>query len=383
MDNKVIVVSGQPRSGTSLMMQTMSLLGLDIWGDKYPQEVKLADILEEAPEEKHEEIKKNFKTKLEHAKKMNPRGFYEVPGLVMRGFRELPEEHQGKVVKVIVDGLYDRKMPNGHKVGTPSEYIDKVIFCLRDPRNTAISQMDLTGNVEVVNEDAEWENAGQPMSPQRYVSSMGRFVSWLAEHEELDERIMVVEYADMHSDRPVRVIAEHLGIDATDEQIKAAEDNIDPLLRRSVDFKGWGENDIEGALAEDIHAALKAWDRSKFKGLAARANEMMYNWMLEGVRWVDTERGTWVEMNASVFRGGGIDPIQSVMIPMSECGCEFFSPGEDEYTIKRPVDLGDLTRHMVQCSRDDNQVTVEQCKYCWQRGSLKDGEFIEGQRHRR
>ena len=74
MSDRVFVVSGQPRSGTSLMMQTMELLGLDIWGDKYPQEVKLEDVLEQAPEENHEEIKKQFKSRLEHAKKMNPRG---------------------------------------------------------------------------------------------------------------------------------------------------------------------------------------------------------------------------------------------------------------------------------------------------------------------
>ena len=30
----------------------------------------------------------------------------------------------------------------------------------------------------------------------------------------------------------------------------------------------------------------------------------------------------------------------------------------------------------------ENAVTVEQCKYCWQRGSFRNGETIEGQRHR-
>lgn len=387
-NDKVVVVSGQPRSGTSLMMQTMELLGLPVWGEKYPQEVNLEDVLEQAPEDKHEEIKKQFASRLEHAKKMNPRGFYEVPGLVMRGFRKLLPEHAGKAVKIIVDGLYDRENPNGHKTGTPEQYVDKVILCLRDPRNTAVSQMDLAGGVEVAAVDEEtgedvWANAGQPLSPKRYVSSMGQFVKWLADHDELDDRILPIEYADMHSQKPIKSIVEHLGIGATSEQVKAAEDNVDPLLNRSVDFKGWGNDDMEGALAEELHESLKTWNRSKFRDLAARADEMMYNWSLENVRWVDTEKGTWVTVYPQVFRDGGIDPIHPVLIPMSEDGCKFFSKGEKMYTIQRPLDLGDLTRHMVQCNRDDNQVTVEQCKFCWQRGSYRDGEVIEGQRHRK
>ena len=77
---KVIVVSGQPRSGTSLMMQTMEILGLDIWGEKYPQEVKLEEVLEGVEsDEERQKITENFESRLKHAKKMNPRGFYEVP----------------------------------------------------------------------------------------------------------------------------------------------------------------------------------------------------------------------------------------------------------------------------------------------------------------
>ena len=386
--DKVIVVSGQPRSGTSLMMQTMELLGMPIWGSKYPQEDRLNEMLDQIEDpDQRAKAEEQGQSRLKHAKEMNPRGFYEQPGLVMRGFRRLDDEHKGHVVKVIVDGLYDRENQNGHKIGTPEQHIDRIILCLRDPRNTAVSQMDLAGGVEVaaIDEETEeevWANAGQPLSPKRYVASMGNFLMWLRDHEELDSRIMVVEYSDMHDEKPVGAIVEHLGIEATSEQIKAAEDNIDPLLRRSVDFAGWGRDDIEGALAEDIHAALKAWDRPKFGGLAARAFEMMNNWRLETVRWVDTEEGSWVNVNADIMRSGGMDMIHPVLIPMGDQGCKYFERGETEYTIERPLDLGDLTRRMVQCNRDDNQVTVEACKFCWQRGSQRDGEFLDGQRKR-
>jgi hemerythrin superfamily protein len=384
--DKIIVVSGQPRSGTSLMMQTIEILGVPIWGYKYPlEEIKLKRFwwLSKAGRE----FKKELDKRIRHTRAMNPRGFYEINGLVMRGFRNLPDQYKGHAIKIIVDGLYERENKNGHLMGTPLKYIDKIILCLRDPRMTAVSQMDLYNGTDIVKVDEEtgeeaWENLRKPISPKRYVSSMGQFIKWLSDHEELDDLIMPITYSDMHEQKPIEKIVKHLGIDTSESNVKRAIDNIDPLLKRSTTFSGWGENDMEGSLAEEIHVALKEWDRSKFNSLGARALEMIHNWHLESIKWVDTENGTWITVTPEVFRKGGLLPIQPIFIPMSEYGCKYFSVSNRTYTIERPLDLGDLERPMVQCNRDDNLVTIENCKNCWQRKSYRDGKTLKGQRHR-
>ena len=384
--NKVCVVTGEPRSGTSLMMQTLDKLGVELIGEEYPQEARIEKRIEQIEDvDKKEEAKKQTEQRMKHAKKMNPKGFYEIPGVVMQGFKHMKDDWKGKGIKIITNGVYHREMPNGHMVGTPSEHIDKIIFCLRDPKHIAVSQKDLSGGIEIAGVDEEgidqWVNAPQPISPKRYIYSMGHLVIWLAENRDLDDKIMTVDYEDMHTQQPIEKIVKHLDINPTEEQIQAAKDNIDPLLRRSVEFAGWGENDIEGDLAERIFDALKNWDVSKFNGLSAQILEMIKNDQLEMVRWVDTERGTWVEMASDLFRKGGVDPLHPILIPLASC--KYFSKDEEhKYTIERPIDLGNLERSMVKCKRDDNSYPVEYCKHCWQRGSFIDGTEYEGQRHR-
>ena len=39
----MIIVSGEPRSGTSLMMETLRLLGCEVWGEEQPGEKRRED----------------------------------------------------------------------------------------------------------------------------------------------------------------------------------------------------------------------------------------------------------------------------------------------------------------------------------------------------
>lgn len=385
--DKIIVVSGEPRSGTSMMMQTMLHLGLDVAGEEYPVEAKMEkkiDAIED--EKKKEEAQKNFEQKTKHSHKMNPRGFYEIPGVVMQGMRDLEDKNKGKVVKIITNGVYEREAPNGHMLGTPAKHIDKIIMCLRDPRHIAVSQKDLSGGgIEIASIDEngidQWVDAPKPISPMRYIQSMGHFIMWLADNHDLDDKILTVDFEEMHTDKPIEKIAAHLGITPTDEQITAAKDNIDPLLKRSTDFEGWGDSDIDGILAMDIYESLKNWDTKQFGGLGAQIEEMIRHEMLENVRWVDTENCTWVTMAAGLFRKGTTTPLNPVLVPISSCKY-FGKDTEHTYTIERPLDLGDLVRPMVKCGRDNNSYTCEYCKNCWQRGAFIDGNEYEGQRHR-
>ena len=78
----MIIVSGEPRSGTSLMMETLRLLGLDIWGEEQPGEKRRETARQKTGrEETFEE-----KIQREKAVDMNEK-FWEIGGLVMRGFQ--------------------------------------------------------------------------------------------------------------------------------------------------------------------------------------------------------------------------------------------------------------------------------------------------------
>ena len=103
---KITVVTGLPRSGTSLMMQTLNTLGLNTKGTS--------------------ELWHRQKTKLgrDRAEYLNPKGFYEIPGIVTKGIRfdKLAELFYNKTIKIILNGL----------IRTDLKHIDKILFCFGD-----------------------------------------------------------------------------------------------------------------------------------------------------------------------------------------------------------------------------------------------------------
>ena len=386
------VVSGEPRSGTSLMMQTLELLGVPVAGDKFPQEGRDdARITEMPPGKERDRAEAQQKARLDHAKKMNPRGFYELPGIVMGGLRHMRDDLKGKAIKVVTNGLYERELPNGRAAGTPLALVDKVIFCLRDPRHIAVSQKDLSGGVEVAAEGIEqWVNMPRIASPLRYVRGVGNFLVWLADDRNwagMRDKLLVVDYEQMHSE-PIKTITrvtDFLDLWPDTKQLGAATANVDALLKRSTEFAGWQKEDAaEGNLAERIYAAMKTLDRGEVCALAAEADAALHTKRLETVRWVD-DAHTWVNVTAELFRwilsdknGVGTALSGSLrgkrLANLVPDACAHY--GRDKahtYAIERPADMGPLVRPMVACRRDGDLKTVEHCKHCWQRGSVVDG----------
>ena len=92
----MIVITGEPRSGTSLMMRIINSLGLKIVGEKNPAKNK-----------------KVGKKRKERAKYLNPEGFWEVPQIVSRGIKtkEQIEEYKDKIIKIITHGLSNSIKP--------------------------------------------------------------------------------------------------------------------------------------------------------------------------------------------------------------------------------------------------------------------------------
>ena len=83
--DKIVMVTGAPRSGTSLQMQTLDLLGVPINGDRFPEgnRDKIKNHLSERQKEQSENL--------------NPKGFYEIGGVVIWGVRDI-SDYKGKAV---------------------------------------------------------------------------------------------------------------------------------------------------------------------------------------------------------------------------------------------------------------------------------------------
>jgi hypothetical protein len=90
----MIVVTGAPRTGTSMMMQTLKILGYPVVGDKFSE--------------------------VNHSKKHNPKGYYELnPIDISSGVKD--DKYKGKAVKLFAQGL----------MKTVEKHIDKLIVCNR------------------------------------------------------------------------------------------------------------------------------------------------------------------------------------------------------------------------------------------------------------
>lgn len=371
-EDKVLIVTGEPRSGTSLMMQTLVKLGVDVAGEERPMNERQKVLLQKLEESEEE---KELLERMERAKLMNPRGFYEVPGIVARGMRgPLIKEFMGKALKVITQGI-----PN-----TDMRKVYKVILCIRNPKNVAVSQKQLMGGpVKMVSEDPDrWiylQEAINP-SPLRYLQGTGSFIVWLSDNEEWLSRILVVDYEDMikKSTEQIEKIVTFTGIVSTEEQKAEAVANIDSELQRSKEFKEWSEEHKEaGNLAMVMYDSLKILDVVESSALL---RERQAEYILEEISWVDdSEFETWLLIRALLWRSlqsnnlnvrTKLQASRKVKERAKTLSyiCNHYSRNGQDYTINRPLDIGALTRKKVTCSRDDDEKTVEECVTCWRRG---------------
>jgi hypothetical protein len=357
MENDFItIVSGEPRSGTSLMMQTLGLLGLDIAGHKLS-------------------IDRKGRKRTERAQYLNPKGFYEIPGVVMRGFdAEKLGDYKGKAIKLITPGMV-RTMKD-EKV---REHVNKIIFCLRHPKEIALSQRKLASAVEVA-VDGDWKYFPEtlPASPKRYVKAISWLVLWVQGNMDIWQNVHLSNYERMLTDPEgaIKDIIKYLEIEPTEEQIQQAIDNIDTSLYRSTkDAVEW-EDPEQGALAEALYEGIctntmKHIDETMIDDIA----EMMRVDRLENIRWLDDEEfGTWTRMTASLWRGVEINN-NNVRVNLQKGAvkrhvqwstrCAYYNRKGEEYVIPRPDDIGPLVRNKVRCEYHGEDKTREQCYKCW------------------
>ena len=166
----MIIVSGEPRTGTSMTMLILDKLGLKKSGDRY--------------------------STLGPETEFNPTGLWEVPGVPFKPFNQKTiddynlKDHE--VVKVVTHGI--------NHPDTDWNLIDKLIYCIRDPREAMVSQQKQHG----FNGDDEFNYA-------MYINHIHDFI-WRTKWNR--PNYIVVDYKDLifHTKSKVKKIAAFLGV---------------------------------------------------------------------------------------------------------------------------------------------------------------------------
>ncbi len=185
MDTDILIVSGLPRSGTSLMMAMLDRGGIPVLTD----ELRTADT-------------------------DNPRGYYELERVKQtKQDSSWLSEARGRAVKVISSLLYD--LP-------PSENY-RVLFMQRDLNEVLTSQEKML------------QRRGQPLAPRDKMRSsftihLERLFEWIPHQPHI--RLLPVNYNQLMSDAEsiVSCIAQFIGQDVDADRMCSA---VDPSLYRN------------------------------------------------------------------------------------------------------------------------------------------------------
>ena len=190
MDSEVIIVSGLPRSGTSLMMQMLHGGGIEVVTDN----IRTADT-------------------------DNPRGYFEFERVkkIKEDKGWLPDA-RGKAVKMISQLLFD--LPDTERY--------RVVFMQRDLMETLISQ-------EKMLERRNREAAPREDIERAFVKHLDKLHAWLEAQPNFT--VLFVKYSELvaHPEEEARRINEFLGGKLDARAMAAA---VDPKLYRNRKGEG-------------------------------------------------------------------------------------------------------------------------------------------------
>lgn len=332
----MIIVTGLPRSGTSMMMRILRGLNIEITGEEFF-------------EQKDEKRK-------ERAKYLNPEGFFEIRGLVANGRVKEPEKFLGKAVKIVVPGV----------LHVPIKDIEKVIFCLRNPSEVIESQRKLIGNIEVATTE------GVKYSPEllkRNFESYQRNMS-----------IMILSATDEFWDKTIVLDYEYV-ITKYDECLEKLSSFLEvPNTKNNVLKDGLYRSK---AVAEPDEFTWELYNSIKtktFTNIKEKAKKFLHDKIAESVQWVDdSEFQTHVMSNLSLHksllsnnRGVRDKLLESSRRSKHYFDCPYYSKQKDElYTIKRPG-FTDLIRPKIYCKHYKENKTLEFCHRCFMRNCMRN-----------
>jgi hypothetical protein len=245
----MIVISGCPRSGTSLMMLLhKEALGTDaIIGTQWMAIDPEIDDDNRTACINYIKDKKNpdWRAEQEQTKAMNPNGFWECPWTVrgIQWVQHAPENN--KVCKIVSQGL----------ANSNPQYIDKVVMMSRHPWSVANSHKDLKLNLPF-SHNTRNKDIGN-VSPNMYINVTYSVCKWILAN---DPDVMLVNYEDLICDPDTEInrLQDFVG----GGKWKAAKSKINKKLQRNTPQKPDGENDRWG-LALDMHNEFKTGNWQK------------------------------------------------------------------------------------------------------------------------
>ena len=178
----MIVITGAPRTGTSMMMQTIDILGFPVVGEKFSDT--------NIPE-------------------FNPKGYYELPTEeITSGI--LDDRYRGKAVKLFAQGLQK----------TIDYNINKLIVCRRDENESVESFLKLLKGSPFTPVKATLNNAQQAVHYNKQVAEMYIKVC--------NKPMLTMDFETMKSEpeESIKKVIKFLGIKPSEKRIKKAISNI-------------------------------------------------------------------------------------------------------------------------------------------------------------
>ncbi len=156
----VVVVSGLPRSGTSMMMKAIDAGGIE----------PIIDHVRQADED-------------------NPKGYYEFePVKKTKENASWLKDASGRVVKMVYRLLYD----------LPAEYQYRIVFMQRDIKEVLASQ-----NTMLERSGKSGGGVSDGQIEALFAGELAKCEKWLAEQSNLD--VLYISHRDMINDGPVQV----------------------------------------------------------------------------------------------------------------------------------------------------------------------------------
>jgi len=252
----MIVVSGCPRSGTSLMMNLLRIaLGEDrILGSKITGEFGPGEKEENESEGVYQVRKylwglnkEEFQKEYERTRSMNPNGYWEMLYTVLGVYYRLEDvERLDKLIKEPKDKLSVAKIVSQGLYQSDPRYIDKIIYMIRHPRVVAKSQERLMRTIPL--EDVVIH------TPEMYIQVTGMASRWLVANPDIP--IQYVFFDDL-IEKPTKVLQEvKTFLDEGDFDKAAGE--IEPALRRSY------PEDVRSNLWEEAEIVYKLFINKEY-----------------------------------------------------------------------------------------------------------------------
>lgn len=360
---KHIVVTGVERSRTSLTMQILKEIGINVIGEKFPSITNIN--------------KKEKTARDKRVEDLNPKGFFEHIPVLRNGIVGDGDDVKNSAMKILATGIINTSLPVIKNC--------KIIFCMRKPINIASSARNLISQISIGKSENEMQyiNSILPENPAVYLNRLIPFIKWLHSNKWLMDKILWLDTDTYYNDSilAIKKIFEYIGFD---EEPKKYVGLIDGSLNRHTTEKTWPEDwkDL-GALADSIYDGII----NKNLDIAlAKINDMEFEHRNRNVKWFDdTELMTYSIMTPSLFvdiqnneknrtflQNQGKLKAKKRKIPIGNC--KHYKISDSEYTIERSSGLSELTRKNIFCGKISNDVTREYCLRCWLSGVMINGE---------